>query len=74
MAEWEGQLCRGNDYRFGDLRQYLVGRQPPWPGERVPLLGCDCGEWGCWPLVATVRSESGTVTWSEFPAAASSRP
>jgi hypothetical protein len=33
---------------------------------RIPLLGCNCGEPGCWPLVARVRVGPETVTWSEF--------
>lgn len=30
------------------------------------LLGCECGEWGCWPLTATVMVTPVTVTWSNF--------
>jgi hypothetical protein len=55
-----------DNYRFGDLRRYLVGEQEPWPGHRVPLLGCNCGEWGCWPLVATVAAQGDQVTWTGF--------
>lgn len=53
-------------YDFGDLRAYLLGQQEPWPGGRVPLLGCQCGEWGCWPLLATVTVQAGAVSWSRF--------
>jgi hypothetical protein len=41
---------------------------PPLPtaeGDTV-LLGCDCGDWGCWPLAARVHVTSLTVTWQEF--------
>lgn len=55
-----------SNFRFGELRQYLVGEQESWPGSRVPLLGCDCGEWGCWPLVATVTVQGDLVTWTDF--------
>lgn len=48
-------------YRLGDLGLYLTGQQQPWPGARVPLLGCECGEWGCWPLLATVKIAAGIV-------------
>lgn len=53
-------------FKVGDLRLYLFGEQQPWPGRRVPLLGCDCGELGCWPLVAVVDQESDLVRWSGF--------
>ena len=38
-----------------------------WSGQSVvALLGCDCGEVGCWPLeVRIVRSDS-LVTWCGF--------
>jgi len=49
-----------------DLRQYFAGKQQPWPGHRVPLLGCECGELGCWPLVAAVEQEDEVVRWSAF--------
>ncbi len=28
------------------------------------LLGCTCGERGCWPFTARVTVGHGTVTWS----------
>ncbi|MBX6168912.1 MAG: hypothetical protein IRY84_14895 [Thermobispora bispora] len=34
-------------------------------GETV-LLGCECGEWECWPLTARVEVAGTTVTWSGF--------
>lgn len=30
------------------------------------LLGCDCGDWGCWPLFAEVQVSAVTVIWREF--------
>ena len=53
-------------YAFGDLPRYLTGDQDPWPGEQVPLLGCQCGEWGCWPMIACVTVTEATVRWSGF--------
>jgi hypothetical protein len=32
----------------------------------VPLGICDCGEPGCWPLLAKVTVEDSRVTWSDF--------
>jgi hypothetical protein len=34
--------------------------------DRVAVLGCVCGEAGCWPLRVRIRTESETVTWSDF--------
>lgn len=28
------------------------------------LLGCNCGDWGCWPLVADVLLTETEVSWS----------
>lgn len=55
-----------DNVKVGDLRRYLLGEQEPWPGRRVPLLGCDCGELGCWPLVAVVELENDLVRWHAF--------
>lgn len=30
------------------------------------LLGCNCGDWGCWPLVADVALTETEVSWSRF--------
>lgn len=30
------------------------------------LLGCTCGDTGCWPLTAKVTMTAGQVTWAEF--------
>jgi hypothetical protein len=30
------------------------------------LLGCDCGDWGCWPLLARVDLTPAAVTWHHF--------
>jgi hypothetical protein len=53
-------------YDFGDLTRYLTGVEESWEGDQVQLLSCSCGEWGCWPLVASVTVTPGTVMWSGF--------
>lgn len=61
-------------FRFGDLVPYFLGAgstQWPRPGH-LWLLGCDCGEVGCWPLEARVTVDGDRVTWSHF--AQSRRP
>jgi hypothetical protein len=52
----------------GDLGAYLRGEQGHRPrgAGRVVLLGCECGEAGCWPLEASVTRTADAVTWSEF--------
>ncbi len=52
--------------RFGPLRAHYLGASQKRPGSKVPLLGCECGEWGCWPLLATIRATDEYVQWSEF--------
>ena len=53
-------------FNYGDLSSYYLGaRQWPEPGTAW-LLGCDCGDLGCWPLAAQITVTDATVTWSEF--------
>ena len=40
------------------LYQYAEGR--------VALLGCECGESGCWPFVARIDVGDDRVTWRDF--------
>lgn len=35
-------------------------------GGTTPVLGCSCGTWGCWPLLAVITAAPATVTWSSF--------
>ncbi|TDC85080.1 hypothetical protein E1193_04025 [Micromonospora sp. KC606] len=48
-------------------RHYLGDPVLSWfdDGDTV-LLGCGCGEWGCWPFTAIVTVAEDTVTWSGF--------
>ncbi|MBB6439271.1 SAM-dependent methyltransferase [Streptomyces candidus] len=32
----------------------------------TPVLGCPCGVWACWPLLAVISLAPDTVTWSGF--------
>ncbi|MGW3018540.1 hypothetical protein [Streptomyces longwoodensis] len=36
------------------------------PGDSTPVLGCSCGIWGCWPLLAAVGVTADSVTWTGF--------
>ena len=53
---------------LGDLTAYLLGRESPqWPRPgRLWLLGCECGEVGCWPLDARVDAGADLVVWTDF--------
>ena len=51
--------------------RHLLGAPVPYlqgtgDDERVTLLACECGEPGCWPLVARVRLTGDVVEWSDF--------
>lgn len=53
-------------FNFGDLSRYYLGLEAnQWPkmGEAW-LLGCHCGEIGCWLLGARITVGGTNVTWS----------
>jgi hypothetical protein len=33
---------------------------------RTQILGCECGEPGCWPLVCEIRATETRVVWAAF--------
>lgn len=54
-------------FRFGPARDHHLGGSAAGGADGVVLLGCsDCGEWGCWPLVAEVVVDDGTIIWQSF--------
>jgi hypothetical protein len=56
-------------FNFGDLSSYLTGHPDSayWAKiGAVALLGCDCGEVGCWPLQVEVLTADDVVTWRGF--------
>lgn len=56
-------------FTFGDLTAYFAGEPDSayWADRGViALLGCDCGEVGCWPLEARVLCRDDLVTWHGF--------
>jgi hypothetical protein len=54
-------------FRFGSADEhYLANESSVGPTGKIPVLGCQCGEWGCWPLLARVIVDETTVTWTEF--------
>jgi hypothetical protein len=57
-------------FRYGPLDEYFLGESEPdsyW-GKMggVYVLGCSCGEAGCWPLQCRIRVEGEEVIWSDF--------
>ncbi|MFJ6198922.1 hypothetical protein [Micromonospora sp. NPDC092111] len=53
-------------FRFGPLDEHFHGRSTGATGPRTPLLGCECGEWGCWPFLARIVVTQRWVTWDAF--------
>ena len=53
-------------FRFGSMEDHFHGRSTDAMGPKTPLLGCECGEWGCWPLMARITVADDLVTWDAF--------
>ncbi|WP_030678128.1 hypothetical protein [Streptomyces rimosus] len=58
------------DWQIEDAGRHFLGTPIPafaWslPGSTA-VLGCSCGEWGCWPLRTVITATPETVTWSSF--------
>ena len=56
-------------FNYGPLDRYFLGdfeQNSYFARGRVYMLGCDCGEVGCWPLTARINVNSKTVTWDFF--------
>lgn len=56
-------------FNLGPLSDYFLGQQKPVDGDEpgeIYALFCDCGEAGCWPLMAHVRIEGERVLWDRF--------
>jgi hypothetical protein len=43
-----------------DLADLAPRREP----HEAAVLGCECGDTGCSPVMATIRGDASTVTWS----------
>jgi hypothetical protein len=58
------------NFRCGPLDQYFLGKTErayiTKKSGRIYVLGCECGEVGCWPLTCSVNIEDGQVVWSGF--------
>ena len=65
-------LVPGN-YNFGPMRWHYLGLGGSTgldvgalKGSGMPVLGCECGEWGCWPILVTVVADENIVEWRTF--------
>ena len=69
FAQAEGSPDLAGSYKgLNDVRHAGF----PWAPDhflvdgRVILLGCTCGDVGCWPLSAQVEISDSTVVWRDF--------
>ena len=47
--------------------EYFTGKSESEYGRGIIyLLGCTCGEVGCWPLIASVSQKDDTIRWDGF--------
>ncbi|MFE9018014.1 hypothetical protein ACFYNL_05450 [Streptomyces sp. NPDC007808] len=53
-------------FRFGPMKDHFLGRSTKATGLKTPVLGCECGEWGCWPLMACITATADRVIWDAF--------
>jgi hypothetical protein len=53
-------------FRFGPMDGHFYGRSAGAMGPKTPVLGCECGEWGCWPLMARITVTADLVVWDSF--------
>lgn len=75
FAEAEGHPELAGDYHAMNivaqsLEEYFLGcERDAWWGDdenKTLLLGCSCGETGCWPLLCKITVEEEKVIWSGF--------
>jgi hypothetical protein len=53
-------------FRFGPLDLHFLGTSPHRATEETIVLGCQCGEVGCWPLECEIKVDGDLVTWRGF--------
>jgi len=74
FADAEGKPDLAGDYEplslydiDSDLDHFRGKPVARWFGDGDSvLMGCPCGEWGCWPLTAHIAVTEETVTWHRF--------
>ena len=57
-------------FKCGSLNRYFLGDFDQdsyfWRLGYVYLLGCECGDVGCWPLAACIKPGLESVIWDSF--------
>jgi hypothetical protein len=53
-------------FNFGALDEYFMASHSTLPDQRCYLLGCECGEVGCWPLEARIVVSEQDIVWEGF--------
>jgi hypothetical protein len=53
-------------FNFGAMDAHFLGASRSNGDHKAPLLGCSCGEWGCWPFRARIEVGDVSITWSGF--------
>jgi hypothetical protein len=48
------------------MTNHFLGRSTDVSGPGTPVLGCRCGDWGCWPLLTRVSATEALVVWDSF--------
>ena len=77
FAEREGKPDLAGSYQGlgpeqvdGSPRTHFMGSDESHlfsgPRDKTILLGCECGEPGCWPLMARIEVTDRTVEWRDF--------
>ena len=59
-----GGIVIAFDVKLDGLRDHFLGEGRH--GERTAVLGCNCGDLSCWPLLTTVEVDPEWVAWSDF--------
>ena len=56
-----------DNFDYGRLDQYFLGGgEDSFWAQGIYLLGCECGEVGCWPLQCQIRTDGNNVMWEKF--------
>ncbi|MFI9561456.1 hypothetical protein [Nonomuraea endophytica] len=53
-------------YRYGPLDEHFLGKENSGLGPKTAVLGCECGEVGCWPLMTRITLTGDLVVWDAF--------
>jgi hypothetical protein len=55
-----------SSYPFGAMDRHFRGGSTETFGPATPVLGGECGDWRCWPLLCRIGVTDRVVTWDEF--------